>query len=99
MSKRDATLNVPSMPDTAHLIVDLHVSRESISGSLQSPSGEPTAFDGWLGLISIIERTQAYLDGQEARGINTPELPPDDEIGPAHEPEGDHHDQPRGEHQ
>jgi hypothetical protein len=86
MAKRDTTVTVPSMPDTAHLIVDLHVSRESISGSLQSPSGEPTEFDGWLGLISIIERTQAHLGGQEARGINTPELPPDEQLGPAHEP-------------
>jgi hypothetical protein len=87
MAERATTVSVSSMPDTAHLIVDLQVGRESISGSVTSPSGEPAAFDGWLGLISIIERSQAHLGGQEARGIDTPELPPDEQLGPAHEPE------------
>jgi hypothetical protein len=67
------------MPEPVHVVVDLQVDRESISGSAESASGEPASFDGWLGLISIIERIQANLGGHEATGANAPELPPDDQ--------------------
>jgi hypothetical protein len=86
MTRRATAVTVPSMPDTVHLRADLNVAGASISGSVQSPSGEPSVFDGWLGLISIIERVQASLGRQDARGVNSPEQSPDDELGSAREP-------------
>jgi hypothetical protein len=78
------------MSDAVHLVVDLQVGWESISGSAASPSGEPSSFDGWLGLISLVERIQANLGGPRASGVNSPDpsadSSPDDQIAPAPEP-------------
>jgi hypothetical protein len=82
MARRIRAVTVTSMPDTEHLIVDLQVGHEAISGLVKVPSGDQAAFEGWLGLISIVERTQANLGGHEARGVNAPELPPNDALGP-----------------
>ena len=49
------------MPETVPLVVTLQVQSESISGSAGDPRGDATSFDGWLGLISIVERIQADL--------------------------------------
>jgi hypothetical protein len=86
MASRTTAFTVRSMPGTVQLRADLNVDGDSISGLVQSPSGEPTAFDGWLGLISIIERIQASLGRHDARGENSPEPPPDNELRSAHEP-------------
>jgi hypothetical protein len=87
MARPTRLVSVPPMPGTEHLIVDLQVGHEAISGSVKVPSGDQAVFEGWLGLISIIERIQANLDGQEARGVNASDSPPDDQIRPTHEPE------------
>jgi hypothetical protein len=81
------------MPDTVHLRADLNVAGDSISGSVQSPSGEPSVFDGWLGLISIIERAQASLGRQDARGVNSRDSRPTTSSDRRANPEGNQHDQ------
>jgi hypothetical protein len=92
MARRAAAVTLLPMPDTVHLVVDLQVGRESISGSAEGPTGAPSSFDGWLGLISIVERIRANLGGPEASGVDAPDSSPDDHTDRHTNQEGNRHD-------
>jgi hypothetical protein len=41
--------------------VQLRIEAGTISGSMITPGAAPARFDGWLGLITAVERLQAAL--------------------------------------
>jgi hypothetical protein len=42
-------------PACAHLMIDLELDSEPISGALQRRGGDPTHFSGWIELVSLLQ--------------------------------------------
>jgi hypothetical protein len=60
------------------VFVELAPPEEPIRGEVEVPSGERTAFSGWIGLVAAIEaaRTPTPVEAQQiARGEGAPETP------------------------
>jgi hypothetical protein len=55
--------------------VELGPPEEPIRGEVEAPSGERTAFSGWIGLVAAIEaaRMPTPAEGQPIAGGETPE--------------------------
>jgi hypothetical protein len=55
-----------AMAQTGQVRVDLEIGHESISGSLIDAQGRSSSFEGWLGLIGLVERARATLGSRGA---------------------------------
>jgi hypothetical protein len=66
-------------PRRLTVCLDLGPPEEPIRGEVEAPSGELTAFSGWIGLVAAIEaaRMATPVEGQPtAGGVGKPETAP-----------------------
>jgi hypothetical protein len=67
-------------PRGLKVCIELGRPEEPIRGELEAPSGERTAFSGWIGLVAAIEaaRVPMPVEGQPIAGAERkPETAPD----------------------
>jgi hypothetical protein len=58
-------LRLMSAP-TKHIAIDVHLDGDEISGRACDDSGEPKAFQGWLGLLTALDGLLATTDEEPA---------------------------------
>jgi hypothetical protein len=47
---------------TRHIAIDVRLDRDEISGRADDGTGEPKAFQGWLGLLLALDRLLGNAD-------------------------------------